>query len=143
MLIRLADGRAVAIDYRETAPAAASRAMYQDNTGNIVPNASLVGYRASGVPGTVAGLELAQRKYGKLKWRDIIEPARRLASDGFKVSSAFASSLRTEKSLAQFPESRRVFLRQGVFYKVGETFKQPGIGGNTGANTAVRRERFL
>lgn len=127
MLIRLSDGRAVAIDYRETAPAGATRAMYQDNAGNVIANASLVGYRASGVPGTVAGLELAQRKYGKLKWRDVIEPARRLAANGFPVSRAFASSLRGEKSLAQFPDSRRIFLNNGAFYNPGDTFKQPEL----------------
>lgn len=128
MLIRLADGRAVAIDYRETAPAAATTAMYQDSAGDIISNASLVGFRASGVPGTVAGLELAQRKYGKLKWRDVIEPARRLASEGFPVSAAMASGLHSEKALSQFPESRRIFLKEGAFYKAGETFRQPELG---------------
>ncbi len=128
MLIRMADGRAVAIDYRETAPAAAVKTMYQDSAGNVIPNASLIGYRASGVPGTVAGLELAQRKYGKLKWRDVIEPARSLAANGFAVSPAMEASLRAEKSLAQFPESRRIFLRDGAFYKAGEMFKQPELG---------------
>src|SRR5205823_4394971 len=86
MLIRLADGRSVSIDYRETAPARASRTMYLDSAGNIVSKASLVGYRAMGVPGTMAGLALAQQKYGALKWKDVVEPARRLAEHGFPVS---------------------------------------------------------
>ena len=95
MLIRMADGRSTAIDYRETAPALASRAMYLDKTGNVIQGASLVGYRAVGVPGTVAGLALAQRRYGRLSWRQVVEPARRLAAQGFVVSPALAPSLRT------------------------------------------------
>ena len=137
MLIRLADGRAVAIDYRETAPLAATSGMYLDKTGHIIPNASLIGYRASGIPGTVAGLELAQRKYGKLKWQEVIEPARRLAAEGFPVSAAMASGLRGEKSLGQFPESRRVFLKQGQFYQAGETFRQPEL-----AATLARLQQY-
>ena len=127
MLIRLADGKAVAIDYRETAPAQANRTMYLDKAGNVIPNASLIGYQASGVPGTVAGLALAQRKYGKLTWREIVEPARKLAANGFLVSRALATGLRTEKSLAQNAESRRVFQKEGAFYREGETFKQPDL----------------
>jgi gamma-glutamyltranspeptidase/glutathione hydrolase len=127
MLIRLADGRAVAIDYRETAPAAAQRTMYLDSAGNIVPNASLVGYRAAGVPGTVAGLGLAQQKYGVLKWSEVVEPARKLAALGFRVSESLAAGLRNSKKLAQFPESKRIFLKDGHFYQEGETFKQPEL----------------
>ena len=69
MLIRMASGEAVAIDYREVAPQLATRNMYLDAQGNAMPEASLVGSRAAGVPGTVAGLALAQQKYGKLSWR--------------------------------------------------------------------------
>jgi hypothetical protein len=127
MLIRLADGRAVAIDYRETAPAAAQRTLYLDKAGNIIPNASLVGYRAAGVPGTVAGLGLAQHKYGVLKWREVVEPARRLAAQGFPISHSLAAGLRNAKDLARFPASRNIFLRDGRYYAEGETFKQPEL----------------
>ncbi len=106
MLIRLADGRTTAVDYRETAPAAAQHNMYLDTTGAVVPGLSLVGYRAAGVPGTVYGLGLAQRKYGKLKWEQVVEPARKLAAEGFPVSKALADSLLNSKNLARFPESR-------------------------------------
>src|SRR5436190_6553168 len=68
MLIRTADGKAEAIDYRETAPASSSRNMYLDASGNVTKD-SVLGYRASGVPGTVAGLALAHKRYGKLPWR--------------------------------------------------------------------------
>jgi gamma-glutamyltranspeptidase/glutathione hydrolase len=127
MLIRLADGRAVAIDYRETAPAAARRTMYLDAAGNVIPEASLVGYRAAGVPGTVAGLGLAQQKYGILKWSEVVEPARRLAAQGFRVSYSLAQSLRHTQNLARFPESKRIFLKDGRYYQEGDIFKQPEL----------------
>lgn len=127
MLIRMADGRSVAVDYRETAPGLASETMYLDKAGEVIPNASLVGYRAVGVPGTVAGLALAQKKYGMLKWKDVLEPACRLAEQGFIVSHALAQSLQSERVLGQFPESRRIFLKGGTFYKEGELFKQPDL----------------
>ena len=79
MVIRMADGRTAAIDYREMAPAATHHDVYLDEKGELIPDASLLGYRAAGVPGTPAGLDLALRKYGTMKWADLIEPARRLA----------------------------------------------------------------
>jgi gamma-glutamyltranspeptidase/glutathione hydrolase len=127
MLIRLADGHATAIDYRETAPESAQRTMYLDAGGNVIPNPSLVGYRAAGVPGTVAGLGLAQQKYGVLKWRDVVEPARRLAAQGFPVSYALAAGMRGAANLARFPESKRIFLKEGLYYKEGDIFKQPEL----------------
>jgi gamma-glutamyltranspeptidase/glutathione hydrolase len=127
MLVRMADGRAVAVDYRETAPAKASRDMYLDSRGEIVPLASLLGYRASGVPGTVAGFALALEKYGTMKWADVVEPARKLAAEGFPVSRSLAGAIRGSRELAAFPESRRVFQRDGRFYAEGETLRQPEL----------------
>jgi gamma-glutamyltranspeptidase/glutathione hydrolase len=127
MLIRLADGRTDVLDYREMAPAAAKRDMYLDASGNVVPNLSQVGYRAVGVPGTVAGLALAQKKYGKLTWKAVVAPARRLAEQGFPISNLLASGMRNNKSLPQFPDSRRIFQRDGSFYKEGEIFRQPDL----------------
>jgi gamma-glutamyltranspeptidase/glutathione hydrolase len=101
--------------------------MYLDGAGNVLPNASLIGYRAVGIPGTVAGLALAQQKYGRLKWGEVVEPARQLAQQGFPVSYAMAESLRLERTLAQFPESYRIFQRKGTFYKEGDTFRQPEL----------------
>src|SRR5437762_10410195 len=77
MLVRTADGKSEAIDYRETAPAAASRNMYLDAAGNVTKDSTL-GYRAVAIPGTVAGLALAHQRYGKLPWRALVEPARKL-----------------------------------------------------------------
>ena len=127
MLIRMANGTATAIDYRETAPALASRNMYLDKDGRLVQDSSLVGYRASGVPGTVAGLALAQAKYGKLKWREVLDPACRLAEQGFKLSKSLARGLRNTKPLSKFEESRRVFQKGGEFYKEGDLFRQPDL----------------
>ena len=126
MMVRLANGKSVAIDYRETAPSAAFAKMYQDASGNVLTQDSLVGYRASGVPGTVAGFALAQKKYGKLRWRDIVEPARQLAAGGFVISKALASSLHAT-NLAKDSESRRVFQNGGNYLKAGDLFKQPQL----------------
>ncbi|HEX8891008.1 MAG TPA: gamma-glutamyltransferase [Pyrinomonadaceae bacterium] len=140
MLIRFKDGRSTVIDYREMAPAAASRDMYLDAQGKIIrgEGSSTVGYRAAGVPGTVAGLEMALQKYGshKLSWAQLIEPARRLASNGFTVSKVFADSLQREKKLAQYEDSRRIFLNDGNFLTEGATFRQPEL-----AATLARLQR--
>jgi gamma-glutamyltranspeptidase / glutathione hydrolase len=129
MLIRRADGETVVVDYREQAPAAASRNMYLDAAGQLIPDASTVGPLAAGVPGTVAGLALAHQKYGKLKWSTVLRPAIRLAKRGFPVSYALSESLREdEEHLSKFAETRRIFLRDGRRYEPGEIFRQPELG---------------
>src|SRR5258707_8108095 len=85
MLVRFADGRTTFLDFRERAPASASRNMYLDAKGNATED-SITGYRASGVPGTVLGLEFAHRKYGRKSWADLVAPATSLAAKGFPVS---------------------------------------------------------
>src|SRR5207253_7392225 len=130
MLLRNADGTEEAIDYRERAPLSATRDMYLDATGNIIKDASLVGYQASGVPGTVAGLTLAHKRHGKLPWADLVEPARKLSAEGFPVSEYLARSLtvkRTMERLQKFPESWRIYERNGRSYEAGETFVQPEL----------------
>jgi gamma-glutamyltranspeptidase/glutathione hydrolase len=130
MLLRKADGSEEALDYRERAPLAATRDMYLDANGDIIKDASLVGYRASGIPGTVAGLALAHKRHGKLPWADLVEPARRLAAEGFPVSQYLARSLamkRIVERMQKFPESWRIFQRNGKPYTVGETFVQPEL----------------
>jgi gamma-glutamyltranspeptidase/glutathione hydrolase len=136
MLIRMADGRTTAIDYRETAPARASRDMYLDANGNPIPEKSTLGYAAVGVPGTVAGFDLALRKYGRLKWAQVVAPARRLAQEGFPVSYAFSRGLRMAERLDRFPDSRRIFRRDGNYYAEGEVFRQPEL-----AATLARLEK--
>jgi len=128
MLIRLASGEAVVVDYREAAPAAASRNMYVNSNGELIPHASTVGALSAGVPGTVAGLALAEEKYGKLGLARVIAPAIHLARDGFVVSYSLSESLRHESDrLSKFDASRRIFLRGGRLYEPGETFKQPEL----------------
>jgi len=130
MLLRKADGTEEAIDYRERAPLAATRDMYLDAGGNVIKDASLVGYKAIGVPGTVAGLALAHKRHGKLPWADVVEPARKLAAEGFPVSQYLARSLtvkRVVERLQKFPESWRIFERNGKPYQVGEIFVQPEL----------------
>src|SRR5215813_6631628 len=142
MMIRLKDGRTTAIDYREMAPAAATRNIYLDKNGNLIEGegGSLVGYRAAGVPGTVRGMELALKKYGsgKLTWSQLIEPARRLAANGFSVTYELAHSLHGSREyLAKYADSNRFYLRNGRFYKEGELFRQPEL-----AATFARLQRF-
>ena len=128
MLVRMASGDATFIDYREEAPGAATRDLYLDGAGNPIPDASLVGGMASGVPGTVAGLALAELKYGRLGLKRVMEPAIHLAADGFEVSYALAQSLRhASDKLLKFDESRRIFLRGGRYYEPGDTFRQPEL----------------
>jgi gamma-glutamyltranspeptidase / glutathione hydrolase len=134
MLIRFADGRTTFIDFRERAPGAASRNMYIDASGKATQD-SVVGYRASGVPGTVRGLEYASQKYGKTPWAKLVEPAVELASKGFSLSYAQAQGLRNAggggrggPGLSAFPESKRIFLRGGKFYEPGETLVQSDLG---------------
>jgi gamma-glutamyltranspeptidase/glutathione hydrolase len=125
MLVRFADGRATFIDFREKAPLKASRNMYLDASGKLTRD-SLVGWRASGVPGSVRGFELAHKKYGHKPWTEVLDPAVKLASDGYPVSYGLSDSLQspgTNKLLAQFPESKRIFLGA----KYGEKLVQPEL----------------
>lgn len=128
MLIRFADGRSTFIDFRERAPLHATRDMYLDKDGKPTRD-SLMGWRASGVPGTPRGLEYAQRKYGKAKWADVVAPSVRLAREGFPVSYGLANSLKGSRNLAEFPESKRIFQKGGAFHAVGDTFVQPELAG--------------
>jgi gamma-glutamyltranspeptidase/glutathione hydrolase len=137
MMIRRSDGTATAIDYRETAPAAATRDMYVGPNGELLKgeSSSILGYRASGVPGTVAGMAFALKKYGsgKLTWSELIEPARRLAVDGFVVTHRTEKRLEDYQAiLSRFADSRRVFLREGKLYREGEILRQPELAATLG-----------
>ena len=126
MTIRLADGTSTFIDFREEAPGKASKDMYLDASGNATRESS-TGWRSSGVPGTVRGFEMAQKKYGKLKWADDLEPAITMASKGFPAPYALAQSLQTARSLATNAESKRVFQRDGKFYEQGDMVTFPDL----------------
>ncbi len=126
MLIRMAGGKTHFVDYREKAPAAASRDMYLDPQGNVVKDLSVIGYKAIAVPGSVAGMAYAEKKYGKLGLAKVMEPAIRLARDGFPLAREDADDLR-DQDLAKFPESRRIFQRDGNYYQEGEVLRQPEL----------------
>jgi gamma-glutamyltranspeptidase / glutathione hydrolase len=127
MLIRLADGEAHFVDFREKAPAAATPTMYLDSQGNVIEGASLVGYKAIAVPGSVAGLVYAEKHFGKLRLRQVMAPAIKLAREGYALSWEEAEALANDRHLAEIPESRRIFERDGSYYKPGEILQQPDL----------------
>ena len=126
LLFRRPDGEVHFLDFREKAPAKAKADMYLDSHGNVIPDMSTIGYKAIGVPGSVAGLVYAEQHWGKLSLKQVMEPAIRLARDGFVLEYADARPLH-DSGLAHFPESRRIFQRDGNYYQAGETFKQPEL----------------
>lgn len=127
MLVRWHDGRDNFLDYREKAPMAADREMYLNQQGDVVSERSTVGYLAIGVPGSVAGMVYAQQKWGKLPLKRVIQPAIRLAQQGFALTWSDARDFREEDDLAKFPESYRIFQRNGRYYEPGEIFRQPEL----------------
>jgi gamma-glutamyltranspeptidase/glutathione hydrolase len=127
MLVRLANGQVHFLDYREKAPKAASRDMYLDAKGNVIPNASLVGYKSAGVPGSVAGLVYAEQHWGKLGLKKVMQPAIDLAERGVVVTYEEARAMQNQ-DFRTFADSRRIFQRDGKFYEAGETFHQPELG---------------
>jgi gamma-glutamyltranspeptidase/glutathione hydrolase len=132
MVLRLADGRAGAIDYRETAPAAAKPGFFKNDRERRI------GYKASAVPGTVAGFALAHRTYGVLPWRTVLEPARRLASKGFPASQRLELILRLQVPVMKdYGPTARVFLHgSDQPLKQGELVRQPDL-----ASTISRLQR--
>lgn len=132
MLMRFKDGKTAAIDYREMAPAAANRNIYLNDKGELIKGegGSAIGYRASGVPGTPAGLEMAFKKYGsgKMKWSELVAPAHKLAQNGYVLSYRLANLFKTyQKNLEQYEDSKKIFLNGGKFYEEGDVFKQPEL----------------
>ena len=125
MLIRMADGRTAFLDFRESAPGKASRNMYIGPDGNPTRD-SIVGWSSSGVPGSVAGFDLADKKFGTKTWADLLTPAIKLARDGFTLSGPVAANLHSQ-TLQSDPESKRIFQRDGDYYKPGEKLVQPEL----------------
>ena len=126
LLLRTSTGETHFIDFREKAPAAATENMYLDAQGNVIENLSTVGYKSIGVPGSVAGLVYAEKKYGKLSLDRVIAPAIKLAREGFSLAYEDAQDLKDE-DLSKFADSKRIFQRDGNFYKPGEMLKQPEL----------------
>ncbi|HKW09859.1 MAG TPA: gamma-glutamyltransferase [Gemmatimonadaceae bacterium] len=116
MVVRLKDGTATTIDYRERAPLRSTPAMYLDGSGKIDRSLTATGYLAPGVPGTVRGLALVHKKFGKLPWRDVVMPAARLASRGFALDSGLARSLTHEvaQAMKPYPASVAAYGKRGA-----------------------------
>ncbi|MEP6730110.1 MAG: gamma-glutamyltransferase [bacterium] len=129
MVIRMPDGRATTIDFREMAPAAATPEMFTDATGAYSARIHHDSHKSVGVPGTVAGFALAHRKYGKSQWTHVVDPAVRLARDGFDVPSGLAGSLKwaVGNSFKSYPASVASFSKSGVPYEAGERLRQPDL----------------
>ena len=127
MLVRMNDGETHFLDFREKAPAKATATMYQDSQGNVIPNLSRVGYLASGVPGSVKGMVHAQKQFGKLTLKQVMQPAIRLAREGYALSWDDARSMTRDTGLAQFPDSKRIFQNDGKGWKQGDVLKQPEL----------------
>jgi gamma-glutamyltranspeptidase/glutathione hydrolase len=127
MVIRLADGRVRTLDYRETAPGRATHDMYVDSTG-AVTEASVTGHLSAGVPGSVAGMAEAARRYGNLPLSALIEPALRYARDGFVIDSFRSGSIDgSKKRLSRFETSTAQFLPGGAPPPIGSTFVQADL----------------
>ncbi|MEA2765139.1 MAG: gamma-glutamyltranspeptidase / glutathione hydrolase [Gemmatimonadaceae bacterium] len=126
MVIRLADGRVAALDYREVAPLAATRDMYVGADGKL-NGESVIGPRASGVPGAVAGMLEAHRKYGRLPVAKVLAPAIRLAAEGFTVDSTLFRSLTSDKYRIESFAGKSVFLPNGAPPPIGSRLRQPQL----------------
>lgn len=126
MLVRLTDGQSLFLDFREAAPQKATRDMYIGPDGNPTHD-SIFGWRSAGVPGSVAGLAEAHKKFGSKPWAELLAPAIKLARDGIVLSAPLVSSLESAGPLKRDSESTRIFLRNGNPYKSGEVFKQPDL----------------
>lgn len=139
MTVHLADGTDTFINFRETAPAAANANMYLDAEGNVKKGASLYGYLAAGVPGTVLGMETARVKYGKLSREQVMAPAIKLAREGFILTRADTDILDT--TIARFkqdPESAKIFLRaDGTPLQPGDRLVQSDLANTL---TAIAKE---
>ncbi|ELM7275948.1 gamma-glutamyltransferase [Salmonella enterica] len=129
MLLRTKDGATTAIDFREMAPANATRDMFLDEQGNLDSKKSLTSALASGTPGTVAGFSLALEKYGSLPLNKVVRPAIKLAQEGFIVNDALADDLKTYGSevIPQHENSKAIFWKDGEPLKKGDKLVQQNL----------------
>ncbi|WP_426610358.1 gamma-glutamyltransferase [Bradyrhizobium sp. McL0616] len=125
MTILFADGRKTFLDFRERAPRAASRDMYLDKDGNVIKGLSTIGWLAAGVPGTVSGLEYARKKYGTMTREALIEPAIKLAEDGFILDQGDVDMLESAtEDFRRFPATAAIFLNNGQPFLAGQRLVQ-------------------
>ncbi|ESZ06375.1 gamma-glutamyltransferase [Mesorhizobium sp. L48C026A00] len=144
MTIRFKDGRSTFLDFRERAPLASTKTMYLDKDGKPVKGASLDGYLAVGVPGSVAGFETAREKYGTLTRQDLMAPAIRYARDGFVLEQGDVASLEAGAArLAKDPAAAAIFLKPGGKpYAVGERLVQADLAASLSAVSERGRDAF-
>ncbi|MDF3214849.1 gamma-glutamyltransferase [Mesorhizobium sp. M7A.F.Ca.CA.001.09.2.1] len=144
MTIRFKDGKSTFLDFRERAPLAATKTMYLDKDGNPVKGASLDGYLAVGVPGSVAGFEMAREKYGKLSRQDLMAPAIGYAKDGFILNQGDAASFAgSADRLAKDPAAAAIFLKpDGKPYGIGERLVQPDLAASLAAISEKGTDAF-
>ena len=134
LIYRSADGETFALDYREKAPMSAWKDMYLDKNGDVIENKSLIGYSASGVPGTVAGLFIAHKRFGILTWEELIQPAINLAENGFIINRYISNSIKSNvKKLEKFRSSEIIFIPNGKELEEGERLIQKDL-----AKTLIR-----
>ncbi|MGB2869553.1 MAG: gamma-glutamyltransferase [Bacteroidota bacterium] len=129
MIVYWKDGRVGAFDFREKAPAAATESMYVDRKGTYITDLNHRGFLSIGVPGTVAGFDLALKKFGSKSWKELTAPAMRLAEKGFPLSWGLAESFAAESTdFVKYPSSARIFLKSdSMVFKAGEVWKQPDL----------------
>jgi gamma-glutamyltranspeptidase/glutathione hydrolase len=128
MVIRLADGTIDAIDYREKAPGASQRDMFLDEQGNVIEGLSLNTHLSAGVPGTVDGVITAHEKYGRLSFRDVIQPAIDLALTGFPLTENQAASLNSMREVFLQRNDHLVAFVRDIPWQAGDTLRQPDLG---------------
>jgi len=128
LVVRMAGGPTETIDFREVAPAAATREMYLGPNGRPDPRLSTESLLASGVPGAVAGMAMAHERYASRPWGELLAPAIRLAAEGFALDRYTAGHfIALQARLALHPEAKRIYLRDGQFWAEGDTLKQPEL----------------
>lgn len=144
MTIRFKDGKSTFLDFRERAPLAATKTMYLDKDGKPVKGASLDGYLAVGVPGSVAGFEMAREKYGTLQRQDLMAPAIAYAKDGFILDQGDAASFANNAArLAKDPAAAAIFLKpNGKPYGAGERLLQPDLAASLAAISEKGTDAF-
>ncbi|SDT48301.1 gamma-glutamyltranspeptidase / glutathione hydrolase [Mucilaginibacter mallensis] len=127
MVYRGADGQTNTLDFREKAPAMASTNMYLDSAGNVIPDMSLYTHKASGVPGSVDGMVTAHKKYGKLSWAVLLQPAIDLATNGFKITKHLANDLNRNQAIFKKLNPGKIYLLKDTPWKEGDVLAQPDL----------------
>jgi gamma-glutamyltranspeptidase / glutathione hydrolase len=143
-IVRSGKGKAVALDFREVAPAAATPTMFVDAAGQPTGD-SVIGHRASGVPGSVAGLWELHRRFGKKPWRELVAPAIRLARDGFAVDNELSYALsnpRSAEKLKRFPATAAIWFDSGMAHGAGTTVQIPELAATLERIAARGRDGF-